>query len=160
MNAPGPTAPSEPLARLEARVRWLTALCSFLTLGLVALAAWQFAPRPKVVEANAFVLRDAQWHRRGELALREDGSPMLRLNNAAGRERLMMFARERGEVVIRLSDSEDVYRARLALEEGGQPRLLLAGPDGQTRASLAPVGGAYSGLALYGEDHKAIWTAP
>lgn len=160
MNASGPTAPSEPIARLEARVRWLTALCSFLTLGLLALAAWQFAPRPRVVEANAFVLRDSQWRRRGELATRQDGSPMLRLNSVAGRERLMLFARESGEVVIRLSDSKDVYRARLALEQDGQPRLLLAGPDGRTRASVAPVGGAYSGLALYGEDHKEIWSAP
>lgn len=140
MNAPGPTALPDPVARLEARVRWLTALCSFLTLGLLALAAWQFAPRPRVVEANAFVLRDAQWRRRAELGLREDGSPMLRLNSAAGRERLMLFARESGEAVIRLTDTRDVFRARLALDAQGEPLLQLLGPDGRTRAALDPSG--------------------
>ena len=159
MNASPP--PLDPLARLEARVRWLTALASFLTLGLLALAAWQFAPRPKVIEANAFVLRDHQWQRRGELGLREDGSPMLRLNNAAGRERVMIFARDNGQAVVRLSDSKDVYRARLALDDqGGQPFLLMAGPDGHSMVAIGPTGGAYSGLALFDDQGKTLWSAP
>lgn len=161
MNAPGSAAPGEPLARLEARVRWLTTLCSFLTLGLVALAAWQFAPRAKVVEAHSFVLRDREWNRRGELGLREDGSPMLRLNNSGGRERVMLFARDNGQVVLRFSDPEDTYRARLMLEaDGGHPLLMLAGPDGHSRVTVGPMGTAYSGIDLFDDEGKTLWSAP
>jgi len=161
MKAPGPASLSDPLARLEARVRWLTTLCSFLTLGLIALAAWQFAPRDKVVEAHAFVLRDREWNRRGELGLREDGSPMLRLNNAAGRERVMLFARDNGQVALRLSDNEEEYRARLALEQGtGQPYLQLAGPDGHSRVTLGPVGTEHSGIHVFDDAGKSAWSAP
>src|SRR5262245_48782254 len=118
MNAPGPIHPSDPLARLEARVRWLTAMCAFLTLGLLAVMAWQFAPRPKRLEANAFVLRDAQWRRVGEFGLREDGSPMFRLNNVDGRERVMISVRESGKTVLRLTVQHDFYPSRPEL--GGQ----------------------------------------
>jgi hypothetical protein len=160
MNAAGPNPLSDPFARLEARVRWLTALCSFLTLGLVALVLWQFAPRPKVVEANTFVLRDHQWRRRGELGLREDGSPILRLNSPAGRARLVLFARDDGQTVIRMFDAQNVGRALLALDQKGQPYVLLAGTDGRSRVALGPAGGAYAGLTLYGDDRKEIWSAP
>jgi hypothetical protein len=159
MNASASSLDS--LARLEARVRWLTALCTFLTLALVALAAWQFAPRPKVVEANAFILRDREWRPRGELGFRDDGAPMLRLNNAAGRERVMLFARENGQAMLRLTDAKDVYRARLALDDqGGQPFLLMAGPDGRSRVAIGPAGGAYAGFTLFDDQGKARWSAP
>src|SRR5947207_507680 len=118
MNASGPTAP-DGIARLEARVRWLTAQCSILTLGLLALVAWQFAPRPKVIEANAFVLRDREWKARGALGVRRDGSPFLRLNDPAGRERVMLAAREDGRALLRLTDGHDVFRARLELDPRG-----------------------------------------
>ena len=160
MNASGPTTPSDPIARLEARVRWLTALCSFLTLGLLALTAWQFAPRAKVVEAHAFVLRDQQWRRRGELGLREDGSPMLRLNDPAGRERVMISAREEGRTLLRLTDDHDVFRARLELGPKGDPLLLMSGANGKTRVTVAPLGAAYGGLRLIGDDQKTAWSAP
>ncbi|HET9325975.1 MAG TPA: hypothetical protein VFQ05_04315 [Candidatus Eisenbacteria bacterium] len=136
MNVTQPAA-DEPLARLEARVRWLTALCAFLTLGLLSVAAWQFAPRPKVVEAHAFVLRDQQWRRRGEFSVREDGSPILRLNSAKGRERVVLSVREGGRTMVRLTDSQDVFRARLELDAQGAPLLSMSDARG-----------------------KAVWAAP
>jgi hypothetical protein len=136
MNVSGP-APTDPLARLEARVRWLTALCSFLTLAMLALVVWQFMPRPKVVEANAFVLRDRQWRRRGEFIVREDGSPLLRLNNAQGRERIMLSARGEGRTELRFSDAHEAFRMRLELNPEGTPRLLMSAADG-TEVWAAP----------------------
>ncbi len=159
MNASG-TSAIDSLARLEARVRWLTALCFLLTIGLLALVAWQFVPRARVVEANAFVLRDAQWRRRGALALREDGSPMLRLDNAAGRERVMISAREDGRTVIRLTDGHDVFRARFELDRSGHPVMLMSDADGKTRLTLAPLGAPYAGAQLLGSDGKPVWSAP
>jgi hypothetical protein len=159
MNASG-AGPSDALARLEARVRWLTALCSFLTLGLLAVAGWQFAPRPKVFEGHAFILRDGEWRRRGEIGLREDGSPMIRLNNVAGRERVMISAREGGPTEIRLTDDHDVFRARLELDSKGSPVLLMSGADGATRVALGPVGAPYGGVKLMGSDEKPVWSAP
>jgi hypothetical protein len=136
MNVSGP-APADPLSRLEARVRWLTAMCAFLTLALLALTVWQFIPRPKVIEANAFVLRDQQWVRRGEMVVRRDGSPLLRLNNAQGRERIMLSARDDGRAELRLSDGRGVFRVRLELDAQSAPRLLMSAEDG-----------------------SAVWTAP
>jgi hypothetical protein len=159
MNVSRP-APGDPLARLEAQVRWLTALCSFLTLALLSLTVWQFVPRPKVVEANAFVLRDQQWRRRGELGLRADGSPLLRLNNAAGRERIMLSAREEGRTVLRLSDDHDVFRLRVELDPQGAPRLLMSADDGKPRVSLAPPGMPEGGVRLLGDSEKLLWSAP
>jgi hypothetical protein len=159
MNA-SESAPSvEPLALLEARVRWLTALCAFLTLGLLALVAWQFTPRPKVIEANAFVLRDHQWKRRGELGLREDGSPMLRLNGVTGQERLMISARDDGRGTIRLTDPAGVFRLRLALDPQGRPFIALAGPDGRPRVAIAAGEGSTT-AALFDDAGKKIWSAP
>jgi hypothetical protein len=159
MNAPGSPS-SDAIARLEARVRWLTSLSTFLTLGLVALAAWQFAPRAKVVEANAFVLRDTQWRKRGVLGLRLDGSPMLRLDSVNGRERVLIGARDDGRAVIRFSDGKDVFRARIELDAQGAPRLLMSGSDGSTRVAVAPLGSSSGGIRLFGDDEKAAWAAP
>jgi hypothetical protein len=160
MDVSGPGPVPNPLARLEARVRWLTALSSFLTLGFVALLIWQFAPRPKVVEAHSFVLRDESWRRRGELGLREDGSPLLRLNDASGKARLMIYARDDGQAGMRLLDGETVSRARFGLEPDGKPILLLAGADGRSRVLIAPLGEGYSGMELHSPDRKLVWKAP
>jgi hypothetical protein len=149
----------EPLARLEARMRWLTALCAFLTVGLLTLVAWQFTPRPKVIEANAFVLRDHQWKRRGELGLREDGSPMLRLNGVTGQERLMISARDDGRGTIRLTDPSGVFRLRLALDAQGQPFIALAGPDGRPRVAIA-AGTGNSTAALFDDAGRKLWSVP
>jgi hypothetical protein len=159
MNVSG-AAVNDPLARLEARVRWLTALCSFLTLGLLSLAVWQFVPRPKVIEANAFVLRDTQWRRRAELAVRADGSPILRLNSASGRERITLSAREGGRTMLRLSDDHDVFRARLELGAQGAPMLLMSDAEGAARVILAPPGAPDGGVRLIGDQKKLLWTAP
>jgi hypothetical protein len=159
MNASDPALATGPLLRLEARVRWLTALCAFLTLGLLALVAWQFTPRPKVIEANAFVLRDHQWRRRGELGLREDGSPMLRLNGVAGQERLMISARDDGRGTIRLTDAAGVFRLRLAVDQQGRPFIALAGPDGRPRVAIA-AGEGNSTAALFDDTGKTLWSAP
>jgi hypothetical protein len=159
MNAPEPAPAPEPLAHLEARVRWLTALCAFLTLGLLALVAWQFTPRPKVIEANAFVLRDHQWRRRGELGLREDGSPMLRLNGVTGQERMMISARDDGRGTIRLTDAAGVFRLRLAVDQQGRPFIALAGPDGRPRVAIA-AGEGNSTAALFDDAGRKLWSAP
>jgi hypothetical protein len=160
MEVPGPRPASDPLPRLEAKVRWLTALCTFLSLGFLALVAWQLVPRTTVVEAHAFVVRDAQWRRRAVLGLGHDGAPMLTLNSRAERSRFMVLARDGGETVIRLTDSADVQRARLVLEPDGKPALLLSGPDGRPRVAIAPVGEGLSGIRLLGPDLKTAWRAP
>ena len=150
----------DPLARLEARVRWLTALCAFLTLGLLSLAVWQFVPRPKVIEAHAFVLRDQQWRRRAELSVRADGSPILRLNSATGRERITLSAREGGRTMLRLSDDHDIFRARLELGAQGSPLLLMSDADGAARVIMAPPGAPDGGMRLIGDQKRLLWTAP
>jgi hypothetical protein len=124
-------AATDPLARLEERVRWLTALCAFLTVGFVALLAWQFYPRPSVLEANRFVLRDDLYRRRGELALRGDGAPSLRLYNPEGKTRLSLALPDDGSGSLWISDAEGKDRARFGLRADGSPMIVLVGANGE-----------------------------
>lgn len=147
------------LALLEARVRWLTAVSTFLTVVVVALLVWQFFPRNRVVEAHGFVLRDAQWRRRAEIGLRDDGSAMLRLNNSDQRARLMMFVRDDGTAKVRLTDSSGVHRAELALGADGMPQLMLANAEGRSQVVVGTPGGS-AGITLRGPDQRTVWAAP
>jgi hypothetical protein len=147
------------LAWLEARVRWLTAVSTFLTVVVVALLVWQFLPRNRVVEAHRFVLRDAQWRRRAEIGLRDDGSAMLRLNNSDQRARIMMFVRDDGTAKLRFTDSSGVHRAELALGADGLPLLLFADSGGRSRVVVGTPGGS-AAITLRGPDQKTVWAAP
>lgn len=53
---------------LERGVRRRDALVIFFAAWLLALLAWQLAPRCKRLDARDFLLRDQLWRRRAELA--------------------------------------------------------------------------------------------
>ena len=120
---------SDVLARLEARVRWLGALTTFLSLGFVGLLVWEFYPRTPVLEARRFVLRDDQWRRRAELGFRDDGAPSLKLMSLDGRTRAA-FDLPRDAGVLRMNDAHG-ERLRLGLRSDGTPALTLVREDGK-----------------------------
>ncbi len=161
MNASSPTPPAatDAIARLEARVRWLAALATFLSIGFAALLAWQFIPRPRELEVHRFVLRDSQWRRRAELGFRDDGSPALKLYDVQERTRVALFLPDDGAGTLRLSDRSGRDRARLGLRSDGSPVMVLTGPDGLpgVQAGTDSVGHPEVALTDLG---KRVWKAP
>jgi hypothetical protein len=153
----------ERLTRVERRARWLSAMTTVLALLCVALIVWQFGLHDPVVQARGFVLRDTHWRARAELKIREDGSPILRLNNLDGRSRATLQLRDDGMVALRMMDADGVLRAELRLEKGGEPSLLLSGTNGQPRVVLATDEQGDSGtqrVVLRDRSGRPVWSAP
>ncbi len=132
MTVPPAASPESRLATLERRVARQSALIAALTVGLAVAFAWQLAPRP-VVDASRFMLRDSTGRFRGGLMLREDGSPVVRLNDIESRPRLYGVVAADGRPRLRLYDSTGVQRLSLDLEEDGRPHVRLLAPDGTSR---------------------------
>jgi hypothetical protein len=144
MSMPNANPSTAPPAPLERRLQRLTAAFAVLAVGFALSIAWNFLPRPEV-SASRFMLRgpDGTW--RGALALREDGSPTVRLNDAASRARLYGVVLPDGSPRLRLIDGAG--RSRLVLE--------LA-PDGSPRARLIDEAGRSGLNASLGADGRPV----
>ncbi len=116
---------------LERRVGRLSALVAVLAIGLAIAVAWHFVPRP-ALDASRFMLRDSVGTWRGALMLREDGSPVIRLNDERSRARLYGVVTPDGRPRLRLLDSTGVSRTVLELESDGTPSVRLSGADGHS----------------------------
>jgi len=124
------------LAILHRRIRWLTAVCVFLGLGLVLTLVYRFLPVQPEVAASRFVLVDRQGHVRAQLGQWSDGTPVFQLDSREGRERLLLVASEDGSAGLRILDSTHVHRVFLEAGRDGWPRLILTGPEGAPRLIL------------------------
>jgi len=159
MNAPQLDPTDDTLAWLERRVRWLTALATFLAIAVVALVAWQLAPPAEVGATRRFALWDASGHRRAELALRADGSPVLRLQNENGRSGIVMSLDTEGSARIHLNDANGAARLDLVLDPRGWPRLALTAPGGHAAVKLG-VGEQGPAASLRDSGATVLWSAP
>jgi hypothetical protein len=146
------------MTRLEARVRWLTAQTTFLTLAIAGLLMWEFFPRNAQVEASRFVLRDARWVRRAELGFLDDGSPALKFVHPNGRTRLALQLSPDGAGVLRMNDAQ-VERLRLGLTAAGTPMLALRNSDGLPGVAAAVDASGQPTIRLE-EAGRAVWLAP
>lgn len=126
---PNPAEP--PAGPLERRVQRLTAAVAVLATGFALAVVWALVPRPEVSAAR-FMLRDAQGAWRGALALREDGSPTVRLNDANGRAMLYGVVLPDGTPRLRLGDSTGRSRVVLEVSPAGEPHAWLLDAKGRT----------------------------
>ena len=149
---------SDVLARLEARVRWLGALTTFLSLGFVGLLVWEFFPRTPVLEGRRFVLRDDEWRRRAELGFRDDGSPALRLLAPNGRTRASFNLSSDGGVGLRFFDGQGGDLVRLVMRADGTPALTLLGTDGKPAVTMNASEDGAPVLRLE-KDGGVVWQA-
>ncbi|MFI5371828.1 MAG: hypothetical protein ACHQ52_09735 [Candidatus Eisenbacteria bacterium] len=124
------------LAALHRQLRWLTAVCVFLGLGLVLELSYHFLPAQPEVAANRFVLVDTHGHVRGVFGQWGDGSPVLQLNGGDERERVVLVASPDGSSALRILDTTRTHRVFLQAGRDGWPELVLAGPDGASRLRL------------------------
>ena len=98
------------LASLERRVARMSALVAVLAVGLAIAVAWHFVPRP-ALDASRFMLRDSVGTWRGALMLREDGSPVIRLNDERSRARLYGVVTPDGRPRLRLLENASAFNA-------------------------------------------------
>lgn len=127
-----PTA-EQRLTSLERRLERVMAISLLLGVGLALSIVWQFVPRP-ALDAQRFMLRDSTGTWRGALMLREDGSPVLRLNDAQARARLYGVITPDGRPRLRLTDSSGVHRIILEMNEEGEGHVRLSDSAGRARA--------------------------
>lgn len=149
--------------QVERKVRWIAALAIVLALLCGALLAWQFIPPDSLLEARGFVLRDANWQTRAELRVRNDGTPILRLNHRSGRRGVTLGIREDGGVSLRLYDNAEQERAELRLDPKGSPSLVLSGSNGRPRVVLASEETGEGGdqrIVLRDRAGRSVWSAP
>jgi hypothetical protein len=116
---------------LERRVERLTAAVAVLAVGFALAVVWALVPRPEV-NASRFMLRDGKGAWRGALAIREDGSPTVRLNDAKGRAILYGAVLPDGTPRFRLSDSTGQSRIVLEIWPTGLPHAQLLDANGRT----------------------------
>jgi hypothetical protein len=155
-----PASLAERLARAERTIRWLTALTTALALAGLVLWVAQVVPASPILEARGFVVRDERWQERAALGLRPDGSPMLRLNNRAGRARAFMFVRDDGVASFRLTDSSGVHRAQIAVDASGAPWVMLSDAGGRSRFLLQLANDASPTMAIRDQALRTVWSAP
>lgn len=157
---PDPPPPSEALAVLQRRVRWLTAVCVFLGVGLVIDFARTLLPSVGDLSARALTIPDSTGTARIQLGLWLDQTPFVRLNGADGKERMMAYVRPDGISQLRMSDSAGVGRLFLGLDEGGAPGLYLAGPDGAWLVAVDGHGRGRYAMVVRNESRELLWKAP
>jgi hypothetical protein len=153
----------ERLERVERTSRWLAALAVVSTLLCVTILVWQFAPLDSLIDARGFVLRDANFQTRAELKVRNDGSPMLRMNHRGGRTAALLTVREDGAVALRLYDTVETERAEVRLDPHGTPVISLTGANGKARVILTAEETTEAGeqrLVLRDRVGRTVWTAP
>jgi len=141
---------------LERRSMRLSAIAAVLAVGFLLSILTQMLPRP-AVDAQRFMLRDSTGAWRGALMMREDGSPVLRLNDARGKARLYGVVLPDGNARLRFTDSTGVHRAILELQQQSLPQLRLFGADGRLRAQVSvDAEGNPMAELVRGDEHRRI----
>jgi len=120
----------ERLERLERENRRLKRAATAALAALAALALLgQAGPKRRTVEAEEFLLTDANGKQYARLGVRSDGSPVLSMSDQTGKTRALLGATLDGTGI-------------LFYDEAGKSRIgLLEAPDGAAYLSLADRGG-------------------
>jgi hypothetical protein len=159
----------ERLTALERDVRrWRRSSAVGLLGALVVIAALvavrMGAIGRQVVEAQSFVLIDAQGRRRGELVMEEKGAPSLGLYDASGTRKLRLALDADGLPRLSMTGPQKTH-IWLAVNALGVPEMILHDRQGAQRVELtmdhtgAPalvlLDAAETARAVFGVDHDA-----
>jgi hypothetical protein len=147
------------LSRLEARLTRQRRLTMVLTLALGAtMVAAAAPPVPKQLLASAFVLVDDAGKPRGQLALTEDGSATLLVQNATGTGDVGLVVSPSGASALRLRGPKGTAALELADDGGAELRANQAFAKTAVSVGLDPVRGPK--IALTDKLGKAVFQAP
>ncbi len=127
-----------------------------LAIGGVILLKGQALPQPKTMQAQKFVVVDADGRTRASLGMFLD-EPELKLYDAEGKTRVWLMAL-REQSGIRVLDSKGSVLAGFGVSEVG-PAVGLKDQNGKVSANLI-VKAAGPEFSLFGSDGKLLWSAP
>jgi hypothetical protein len=122
-----------------------------LFLAVAGLLMGQALPRSRVVEAEAFILKDGQGKTRARLSLRNGFSPGLELYDKDGNVRAILGMDPDSSSGLLFFDEEQKPRASLGLNMDG-PRLWFADKSNKTRASINLSPDGSPGLELLDQE--------
>jgi hypothetical protein len=160
------------ITALERRVRWLTAVCVFLGLGLaLQIARPFFEPKPGAkgvnplappdLRLNSMTIADSTGTVRLVAGRYQDGCPFVRLNSADGRERLAAAVRSDGRPEIRLNDAQGNTRARVELDPAGRGVLRMSDETGAQIVAVIGRGDGRQAIVVWdGTTRETLFAAP
>jgi hypothetical protein len=122
-----------------------------LLLAVASVLMGQALPRSRVIEGEAFILKDGQGKTRARLSLRTGFSPGLELYDKDGNVRALLGADPDSSSGLLFFDEEQKPRASLGLNVDG-PRLWFADKSNKTRASINLSPDGSPGLELLDKD--------
>lgn len=162
------------LTALERDLRRWRRASAVAVLGLLAVIVAVAVLRSTDLEAESFVLLDAQGRRRGELVMEQNGAPSLGLYDATGARRVRLALDADGlprlsmtgpgkthiwlaidssgvpEMVLR--DQQGVQRVEMTLDRTGAPALVLLDAEERTRAVFGVDEQSAPALLMHGKD--------
>ena len=161
---------------LESRhVRFQRGAAAVALVAVSLLVMGQARAKGRIVDGEAFVLKDAKGVARGGLRVTESGAAELTLFSGRGQAAVLITADPSGKHVVGLVNEKGTPQANLSLDvaggaalmglsdssgkprvafrvnKDGVPGLVLVGPGG-TSASLAGLPNGEVGLVLAGKD--------
>ena len=160
------------LERLERQNRRLKQIGASALAVIAALVLMGQAPATRIVEANAFVLKDAEGKMRGRLSMTENAVPELILFDASGTDRIRLGVHPfLGSTLSFYSASgksgplkdglkADLNEMGLAIfdDEGFETRIgstdLVTPLTGETHKTSA------ASVIFFDKDKKVLWQAP
>jgi hypothetical protein len=125
-------------------------------------ASWNPAPvssAPETVEAQKFVLVDANGKALAELGAAHGGSGLVLLD-AAGKPRAAMVLTSAGEPGLKLYDADGLVRAALMVGNDGRSGLALYDTNGKNRAALATDTAGAATLVLFDREGRVAALLP
>ncbi|MFQ5989497.1 MAG: hypothetical protein ACE5K9_06250 [Candidatus Methylomirabilales bacterium] len=114
---------------------------------------------PKAIEAESFVVRDAQGKLRAILGVWQDGEVRLLLPDQEQRSRAILAVKPDGSPYLGLYGEDGKRRIGMAVLPDGLA-LGFAHADGKSRAGLSVWPDGSSTMFLADTDGKVIWRAP
>lgn len=154
---------------LDRRVRWLTAVCVFLGLGLVVLIVRPFLEpppgakrpdRPDIL-AHSLSIPDSTGTVRVQAGLYLDGTPFIKLNGSDGRERLAAVVRRDDQPELRLTEAQWRGSARIEFDAVGHPMVRLSDAKGGPVVALTGRGDGRPAVVVWdSETRETLYAAP
>ena len=154
------------LDRLERETRRLklTGIGILMAITAVVLMGQAMAKQEtKVIEAERFILKDAEGRDRGGLQVMADGRPILRLADEKGWPRAELVVLSNDTPALYFYDYQkgrDVgrrYLAWLGVSRHGSVTLALVDREEQSEAQLSVPGPR---LHFIDKDGRVVWSAP
>lgn len=122
----------------------------------------QAAPRraPRVVEAERYVLRDANGAPRAWLGVGPDGTAGLELLDAARVIRVALHLRADGAVALRLNDKDGHTRSLLSVGSDETHGLEFMDKERRVRGQIGLQPDGAPGIVLLDGALRVLWKAP